>query len=167
MPLNQGVVVAQKYNVFHLLKPIFEFVAGPSSPPPAPKHTTAASNKPKAPRASGGGRKAARESGSSGAIGLLIIDKRNKVKQNKVKRNKRHLSYKEKRKLRHMTTLANNYTTMIRQTKLRSARDQSLTRTMIIEKRATEDGMELATSTPDRTKNIEYGRISFSTILCC
>ena len=53
VPLSQGVIVAQKYNVYNILKPIFEFEPGADSPPPAPKHQTAASNKPKAPREPG------------------------------------------------------------------------------------------------------------------
>lgn len=51
IPLASGVELARKYHVYNLLEPIFEFTPGDQSPPPAPKHTTAASNKNKAPRA--------------------------------------------------------------------------------------------------------------------
>jgi transcription factor MBP1 len=50
VPQDKAEVLARKYNVYHLLKPILDFKlsAGDKSPPPAPKHTTAASNKTKA-----------------------------------------------------------------------------------------------------------------------
>ena len=51
IPLELGQQLAEKNGVYEKLKPIFEYVAGNVTPPPAPKHTTAASNKPKAPRA--------------------------------------------------------------------------------------------------------------------
>ena len=49
VPQDKAEVLAKKYNVYHLLKPIliFKLGAGDKSPPPAPKHTTAASNKTK------------------------------------------------------------------------------------------------------------------------
>ena len=50
IPLEKGITVARKYNVYDVLKPIFEFVPGDKSPPPAPKHTTAAAGKPKVPK---------------------------------------------------------------------------------------------------------------------
>ncbi|CAG8958230.1 hypothetical protein HYFRA_00000584 [Hymenoscyphus fraxineus] len=45
--LEQGQALAQRNNVYEKLRPIFEFIPGNVSPPPAPKHTT---NKPKAPK---------------------------------------------------------------------------------------------------------------------
>ena len=51
IPLPEGRFFAEKYQVYEQLKAIFEFVPGDKSPPPAPKHTTAASNKPKNPKA--------------------------------------------------------------------------------------------------------------------
>ncbi|TVY73179.1 Cell division cycle-related protein res2/pct1 [Lachnellula suecica] len=45
--LEQGEALAQRNNVYEKLRPIFEFIPGNISPPPAPKHTT---NKPKVPK---------------------------------------------------------------------------------------------------------------------
>jgi transcription factor MBP1 len=45
--LEQGQALAQRNNVYEKLRPIFEFIPGNISPPPAPKHTT---NKPKVPK---------------------------------------------------------------------------------------------------------------------
>ncbi|KAH0551628.1 hypothetical protein GP486_007155 [Trichoglossum hirsutum] len=47
VPLDLGRAIAQQHNVLHLLRPLFDFVPGDKSPPPAPKHTTAASTRPK------------------------------------------------------------------------------------------------------------------------
>lgn len=44
-------MLAERNSIFHKLAPIFDYVAGDRSPPPAPKHTSAAS-KPRAPRKS-------------------------------------------------------------------------------------------------------------------
>ncbi|KAF6816632.1 ank-repeat protein mbp1 [Colletotrichum sojae] len=46
IPLEQGVALAKRNSVYERLQPIFEFVPGNQSPPPAPRHTS----KPKAPR---------------------------------------------------------------------------------------------------------------------
>jgi len=46
IPLDKGVQLAQRNNIYDRLQPIFEFVPGPQSPPPAPRHTS----KPKAPK---------------------------------------------------------------------------------------------------------------------
>ncbi|KAF2211579.1 hypothetical protein CERZMDRAFT_43063 [Cercospora zeae-maydis SCOH1-5] len=51
IPLQDGRELAQKNGVLDKLRPIFDFVPGDRSPPPAPKHATAASSKPRAPRA--------------------------------------------------------------------------------------------------------------------
>lgn len=51
IPLQDGKDLAVKNHVFDKLKPIFEYVPGDRSPPPAPKHATAASTKPRAPKA--------------------------------------------------------------------------------------------------------------------
>ncbi|KAK5170430.1 Transcription factor mbp1 [Saxophila tyrrhenica] len=51
IPLPDGKDLAMKNNVYEKLRPMFEFVPGDKSPPPAPKHATAASSKPRAPRA--------------------------------------------------------------------------------------------------------------------
>lgn len=50
VPLPEGRLLAERNGVFDKLRPIFDFVPGDSSPPPAPKHTTN-SNKPKIPKA--------------------------------------------------------------------------------------------------------------------
>ncbi|KAA6406559.1 MAG: hypothetical protein FRX48_09614 [Lasallia pustulata] len=51
VPLHDGRVLAERNGVLNKLRPIFDYVPGDRSPPQAPKHTTAASNKPKAPKA--------------------------------------------------------------------------------------------------------------------
>ncbi|KAI9812903.1 MAG: hypothetical protein M1827_004421 [Pycnora praestabilis] len=47
VPLHDGRDLAQRNGVLELLRPIFDYVPGDRSPPQAPKHTTAASNKTK------------------------------------------------------------------------------------------------------------------------
>ncbi|KAL4954339.1 hypothetical protein BDW69DRAFT_141043 [Aspergillus filifer] len=49
IPLMEGRMLAERNNILDKLRPIFDFVAGDRSPPPAPKHTSAAS-KPRAPK---------------------------------------------------------------------------------------------------------------------
>lgn len=51
IPLSEGRVLAEKHHILEKISAIFDFVPGERSPPPAPKHTTAASNKPKAAKA--------------------------------------------------------------------------------------------------------------------
>ncbi|CEJ57419.1 Putative ANK-repeat protein MBP1 [Penicillium brasilianum] len=51
IPLPDGRMLAERNNIFTKIAPIFEYVAGDRSPPPAPKHTSA-SSKPRAPRKS-------------------------------------------------------------------------------------------------------------------
>lgn len=51
VPLQDGRDLAQRNGVLEKLRPIFDYVPGNESPPQAPKHTTAASNKPKLPKA--------------------------------------------------------------------------------------------------------------------
>ncbi|ORY09007.1 hypothetical protein BCR34DRAFT_385055 [Clohesyomyces aquaticus] len=50
VPLHDGRMLAERNGVVDKLLPIFDFVPGDRSPPPAPKHATAATNRPKAPR---------------------------------------------------------------------------------------------------------------------
>lgn len=53
VPLEHGRLLAERNGVLGKLLPIFDFIPGPISPPQAPKHQTAASNKgPKIPKAS-------------------------------------------------------------------------------------------------------------------
>ncbi|KHN94821.1 ANK-repeat protein MBP1 [Metarhizium album ARSEF 1941] len=47
IPLDSGEALAQRHSIYDRLRPIFEFVPGNESPPPAPRHAT----KPKASRA--------------------------------------------------------------------------------------------------------------------
>lgn len=50
VPLREGRLLAERNGIIDKLRPIFDYVPGDSSPPPAPKHTTN-SNKPKIPKA--------------------------------------------------------------------------------------------------------------------
>lgn len=59
IPLHEGRVLAERNNSLAKLRPIFDFVAGDRSPPPAPKHSTA--SKPRAPRANSNRRKIPQE----------------------------------------------------------------------------------------------------------
>ncbi|KAL9001722.1 MAG: hypothetical protein Q9188_005320 [Gyalolechia gomerana] len=53
VPLEHGRLLAERNGVLGKLLPIFDFIPGPISPPQAPKHQTAASNKgPKMPKPS-------------------------------------------------------------------------------------------------------------------
>ncbi|KAJ9494086.1 Transcription factor mbp1 (MBF subunit p120) [Exophiala xenobiotica] len=47
IPLTEARALAEKHGVVARISAIFDFVPGDRSPPPAPKHTTAASNRPK------------------------------------------------------------------------------------------------------------------------
>lgn len=51
IPLDSGRELAAKNGVLEKLRPMFDFVPGDRSPPPAPKHATATSSKPRQPRA--------------------------------------------------------------------------------------------------------------------
>ncbi|KAF1983236.1 apses-domain-containing protein [Aulographum hederae CBS 113979] len=57
VPLHDGRHLAERNGVLAKLQLIFDFVPGDRSPPPAPKHATAASSKPRAPRQSAATRK--------------------------------------------------------------------------------------------------------------
>ncbi|KAF2867612.1 hypothetical protein BDV95DRAFT_581359 [Massariosphaeria phaeospora] len=52
IPLPEGRMLAERNKVLEKMRPIFDYIPGDRSPPPAPKHSTAASNRPKAPRQS-------------------------------------------------------------------------------------------------------------------
>lgn len=58
VPLQDGRTLAERNGVLEKLLPIFDYVPGDRSPPPAPKHATAASNRPKVPRQSAAARRA-------------------------------------------------------------------------------------------------------------
>lgn len=47
IPLESGQALAERHSVIDRLRPIFEFVPGAESPPPAPRHAS----KPKGPKA--------------------------------------------------------------------------------------------------------------------
>ena len=53
VPLDYGRLVAEKYGALDKLRPLFDFVHHDrdKTPPQAPKHTTAASTKPRLPKA--------------------------------------------------------------------------------------------------------------------
>lgn len=51
IPLQEGRILAERNNILGKLVPIFDFIPGDRSPPPAPKHTSNPS-KPRAPRKS-------------------------------------------------------------------------------------------------------------------
>lgn len=51
IPLADGRALAEKNGVLSKLQAMFDYVPGDRSPPPAPKHATAASSKPRQPRA--------------------------------------------------------------------------------------------------------------------
>ncbi|KAI8597570.1 apses-domain-containing protein [Dissophora ornata] len=50
VPFERGVQLCQEYNVVHLLQPLIDYQPTQTSPPLAPKHITAASNRPRKPR---------------------------------------------------------------------------------------------------------------------
>ncbi|KAF9929386.1 hypothetical protein FBU30_001590 [Linnemannia zychae] len=50
VPYERGLQLCQEYGVVNLLQPILEYQATKTSPPLAPKHITAASNRPRKPR---------------------------------------------------------------------------------------------------------------------
>ncbi|KAF2424891.1 apses-domain-containing protein [Tothia fuscella] len=59
IPLPAGRALAERNGVLEKLLAIFDFVPGDRSPPPAPKHATAASNRPRVPRQPAAGRRMA------------------------------------------------------------------------------------------------------------
>ncbi|GAB7365590.1 hypothetical protein MBLNU230_g6661t1 [Neophaeotheca triangularis] len=67
IPLEEGRVLADRNKVLDKLLPIFDFVPGDRSPPPAPKHATA-SSRPRAPRVAGVKRKAGNKAGRNGGL---------------------------------------------------------------------------------------------------
>ncbi|PVI04697.1 apses-domain-containing protein [Periconia macrospinosa] len=50
IPLPEGRLLAERNGVLEKMRPLLDFVPGDRSPPPAPKHATAASSRPKAAR---------------------------------------------------------------------------------------------------------------------
>jgi hypothetical protein len=62
VPLHDGRVLAERNGVLEKLLPIFDYIPGDRSPPPAPKHATAASNRPKVPRQSAAARRNGKKS---------------------------------------------------------------------------------------------------------
>ncbi|KAF2182002.1 apses-domain-containing protein [Zopfia rhizophila CBS 207.26] len=57
VPLSDGRLLAERNGVLDKLLPIFDFIPGDRSPPPAPKHATAATNRPKVQRQGAGARR--------------------------------------------------------------------------------------------------------------
>lgn len=66
IPLPEGRQLAERNNILSKLAPIFDYVAGDRSPPPAPKHTSAPS-KPRAPRKSAAANRAAAAAAAAAA----------------------------------------------------------------------------------------------------
>ena len=60
IPLEDGRILAERNGVLEKMRPILDFVPGDRSPPPAPKHATAASNRMKPPRQSAAAARTAR-----------------------------------------------------------------------------------------------------------
>ncbi|EEP75337.1 Mbp1 protein [Uncinocarpus reesii 1704] len=60
VPLPDGRHLAERNNVLDVLCPIFDFVPGDTTPPPAPKHTTAASSRPKVQKLAAPGKRGGR-----------------------------------------------------------------------------------------------------------
>ena len=71
--MAEGKQIAEKNGVIKKLRKIFEFVPGDRSPPPAPKHTTAAANRPKAAKAMAQPRRPAPGHGKQGSVGAASI----------------------------------------------------------------------------------------------
>jgi transcription factor MBP1 len=67
IPLAEGRQLAERNNILTKLAPIFDYVAGDHSPPPAPKHTSAPS-KPRAPRKSAAANRAAAAAAAAAAV---------------------------------------------------------------------------------------------------
>ncbi|KAJ5418552.1 KilA N-terminal/APSES-type HTH DNA-binding [Penicillium crustosum] len=67
IPLAEGRQLAERNNILAKLAPIFDYVAGDHSPPPAPKHTSAPS-KPRAPRKSAAANRAAAAAAAAAAV---------------------------------------------------------------------------------------------------
>ena len=60
IPLEDGRVLAERNGVLEKMRAILDYVPGDRSPPPAPKHATAASNRMKPPRQSAAAARAAK-----------------------------------------------------------------------------------------------------------
>ena len=60
IPLEDGRMLAERNGVLEKMRPILDFVPGDRSPPPAPKHATAASSRMKPPRTSAAAARAAK-----------------------------------------------------------------------------------------------------------
>ncbi|KAI1913922.1 Transcription factor mbp1 (MBF subunit p120) [Ophidiomyces ophidiicola] len=60
VPLSDGRILAERNRVLDQLLPIFDFIPGDRTPPPAPKHTTAASSRPKLHKMGASGRRGGR-----------------------------------------------------------------------------------------------------------
>ncbi|KAF3009829.1 hypothetical protein E8E13_010335 [Curvularia kusanoi] len=60
IPLEDGRILAERNGVLEKMRAILDFIPGDRSPPPAPKHATAASNRMKPPRTSAAAARAAK-----------------------------------------------------------------------------------------------------------
>jgi transcription factor MBP1 len=73
IPLPEGRQLAERNNILTKLAPIFDYVAGDRSPPPAPKHTSAPS-KPRAPRKSAAANRAAAAAAAAAATAAAAAE---------------------------------------------------------------------------------------------
>lgn len=67
IPLDDGRLLAERNGVLDKMRAILDFVPGDRSPPPAPKHATAASNRMKPPRQSAAAARAAKSAAQAHA----------------------------------------------------------------------------------------------------
>lgn len=70
VPLPEGRNLAERNGILEKLRPIFDFVPGDRSPPPAPKHSTATASRQKTQKLAAHGKKAAPREGASSFTSL-------------------------------------------------------------------------------------------------
>ncbi|KAF3033391.1 hypothetical protein E8E11_000588 [Didymella keratinophila] len=73
IPLDDGRVLAERNGVLDKMRAILDYIPGDRSPPPAPKHATAASNRMKPPRQSAAAGRAAKAQQQHNAYSLEAI----------------------------------------------------------------------------------------------
>lgn len=73
IPLEDGRLLAERNGVLDKMRPILDYVPGDRSPPPAPKHATAASNRMKPPRQSAAAARTARNNAANNVYSLESI----------------------------------------------------------------------------------------------
>ncbi|KAJ4409345.1 Transcription factor mbp1 (MBF subunit p120) [Didymella pomorum] len=73
IPLEDGRILAERNGVLDKMRAILDYIPGDRSPPPAPKHATAASNRMKPPRQSAAAARAAKAQQQHNAYSLEAI----------------------------------------------------------------------------------------------